>query len=64
MRNSGFIATCMPTFEEVEVGASGVTMGAEDPEPAPGPWWYGAARGDAVADPPPPPPWVGWPTRG
>jgi len=25
--------------EEVEVGASGVTMGAEDPELPPGPWW-------------------------
>jgi len=40
MRNSGFIAMCMPTFEEEEkVGASGVTMGAEDPEPLPCPWW-------------------------
>jgi len=41
MRNSGFIATCMPTFEEEEeeVGASGVTMGAEDPELPRGPWW-------------------------
>jgi len=25
--------------EEVEVGASGVTMGAEDPELPRGPWW-------------------------
>lgn len=62
MRNSGFIATCMPTFEdededeEKEVGANGVTTGAEDPEPDPDPepWWYGAARGDAVEAPPPP----------
>lgn len=61
MRNSGFIVTCMPTFEEEEeVGASGVTMGAEDPDPEP--WWYGAARGDAVEAPPPP--WEGCPTRG
>jgi len=25
--------------EEEQVGASGVTMGAEDPELPPGPWW-------------------------
>ena len=46
--------------EEEEVGASGVTTGAEDPDPEP--WWYGAARGDAVEAPPPP--WEGCPTRG
>jgi hypothetical protein len=42
------------------VGASGVTMGAEDPDEA-GPWLYGGARGDAVD---PTPPCEGWPTRG
>lgn len=61
MRYSGFIATFIPTLdEEDEVGASGVTMGAEDPDEA-GPWLYGGARGDAVD---PTPPCKGWPTRG